>query len=55
MIKIRKHVGDMFFLGSQSTLSLSEFTGEEGDLLSDMDMGGDPKDGTRLTCERWRI
>jgi hypothetical protein len=55
MLKIRKHVGDMFFLDSQSTRSLGEFTGEEGDLLSDMDMGGDPKDGTRPTCERWRI
>jgi hypothetical protein len=33
----------MFFLGSQSTLSLGKFTREEGDLLSDMDMGGDPK------------
>ena len=55
MLKIRKHVGDMFFLGYQSTQSLGEVIGEEGDLLSDMYMGGDPEDETRPTYERWRI
>jgi hypothetical protein len=31
--KSGEHVGNMFFLGSQSTLSLGEFTGEEGDFI----------------------
>jgi hypothetical protein len=43
MLKIRKHVGDIFFLGFQSTQSLGEFTGEEGDLFSDVYKGEDPK------------
>jgi hypothetical protein len=55
MLNIRKHVGDMFFLGSQSTQSLGEFTGEKGDLFSDMDMEEIPKMELDPTCERWCI
>jgi len=47
MLKVRKHVGDMFFLDFQSTQSLGEFTGEEGDLFDGVYKGDDPKASTR--------
>jgi hypothetical protein len=43
MLKVRKHVGDMFFLGFQSTQSLGKFTGEEGNLFSDVYKGDELK------------
>jgi hypothetical protein len=55
MLKVRKHVGDMFFLGFQSTHSMGEFTREEGDLDDDVYMGDNPKARTRPTHARWRI
>jgi hypothetical protein len=55
MLKVRKHVGDMFFLGFQSTQSLGEFTGEEGDLFDDVYKGDDPKARIRPSLARWRI
>jgi hypothetical protein len=47
LLKVRKHVGDMFFLGFQSTQSKDEFTREEGDLVDDVYKGDNPNARTR--------
>ena len=55
MIKVRKHVGDMFFLCFQSTQSKDEFTKDEGDLVDDVCKGDNPIAKTRPSSHRWRI
>ena len=47
MLKVSKHVGDMFFLCFQLNQSKHEFTREEGDLVDDVYKGNNPNARTR--------